>query len=62
MNKAPYMGQIYIGDTLVDIHGYGRNEIEDAFIANTDTSVWEMIHALDYDKFKKQADQSLYGV
>ena len=56
------MGQIYIGDTLVDIHGYGRNEIEDAFIAGTDTSVWEMIHALDYDKFKKQADQSLYGV
>jgi hypothetical protein len=62
MEKAPFMGQIYIGDTLVDIHGYGRNEIEDAYIDGTDISVWEMIHALNYEQFKKHADKSLYGV
>ena len=62
MKKAPYMGQIYLGDTLLDIHGNGRNEIEDAYISNTDISIWELIHALNYDEFKKIADHSLYGV
>ena len=62
IKKAPYMGQIYLGDTLLDIHGGGRNEIEEIYIANTDIEISEMIHALDYDQFKKSADQSLYGV
>jgi len=33
-------------------------DIEDVCIADTDISVWEMIHALDFDKFDKQAQES----
>ena len=62
MKKATYMGQIYIGDTLVDIHGSGRNEIEEIYIADTDIEISELIHALNYEQFKKHADKSLYGV
>ena len=60
---------MYCGDTYLDIYGYvdkdepsvghvGGIDIEDVRIANTDVSVWEMIHALDFDKFDKQAHES----
>jgi len=63
MKKAPYMGNCYIGDTLVDVHGYGRGEIEEVYIADTDIDVKEMIHSLNgWDKFEQKADLSLYGV
>jgi hypothetical protein len=62
MKHAPFMGQIYIGDTLLDVYGYGRHEIEDIMVAETNESVWEMIHALNPDYIKKNVDQSLFGV
>jgi len=60
---------MYCGDTLLDVYGYvdkdepsvghvGGIDIEDVCIADTDISVWEMIHALDFDKFDKQAQES----
>jgi len=63
MKKAPYMGWNYIGDTQLDFHGYGRGEIEEVYISDTDIDVKEMIHSLcGWDKFEQKADQSLYGV
>jgi hypothetical protein len=64
-----FLMQMYCGDTLLDIYGYedkddystghiGGIDLEDVRIANTDISVWEMIHALDYHKFCDQAHQS----
>jgi hypothetical protein len=60
IKKAPYMGHLYVGDTMVDIHGYGRGEICEVYISDTDISVWEMIHALNWDKFEKDADEAAY--
>jgi len=70
MPKASnFLMSMYCGDTLLDVYGYvdrdepsvghvGGIDIEDVCIADTDISVWEMIHALDFDKFDKQAQES----
>jgi len=70
MAKASnFLMTMYCGDTLLDVYGYvdkdepsvghvGGIDIEDVCIADTDISVWEMIHALDFDKFDKQAQES----
>lgn len=58
------MTSLYVGDTLLDVDFYmidGENdigytgdiEIEDVRIANTDISVLEMIHSLNWDKFEQ---------
>ena len=60
VKKAPYMGWLYVGDTMVDIHGYGRGEIEEVYISDTDIDVTEMIHSLNWDKFEKDADYAAY--
>jgi hypothetical protein len=60
---------MYCGDTYLDIYGYvdedepdvghvGGIEIEDVCTCDTKTSVWEMIHALNFDKFNEQAQQA----
>ena len=57
-----YVLSLYVGDTYLDVHGsvdkdddtighIGGVDIEDVFIADTDTSVLEMIHSLGWDKF-----------
>jgi hypothetical protein len=57
-----YVLSLYVGDTYLDVHGsvdkdepdighVGGVDIEDVFIADTDTSVLEMIHSLGWDKF-----------
>jgi len=70
MAKASnYLMTMYCGDTLLDVYGevdndepslghVGGIDIEDVCIADTEISVWEMIHALDFDKFDKQAQES----
>ena len=70
MAKASnFLMTMYCSDTLLDVYGYvdkdepsvghvGGIDIEDVCIADTDISVWEMIHALDFDKFDKQAQES----
>ena len=70
MAKASnFLMSMYCGDTLLDVYGYvdkdepsvghvGGLDIEDVCIADTEISVWEMIHALDFDKFDKQAQES----
>lgn len=58
------MTSLYVGDTLLDVDFYmidgeddigytGDIEIEDVRIANTDISVLEMIHSLNWDKFEQ---------
>jgi hypothetical protein len=59
--KDPYMGWMYVGDTSIDIHGYGSGEICNAYITDTDISVWEMIHSLGgSEKFLKDAEVACY--
>ena len=70
MAKASnFLMSMYCGDTLLDVYGYvdkdepsvghvGGIDIEDVCIADTEISVWEMIHALNFDKFDKQAQES----
>ena len=64
-----YLFSMYCGDTYLYIYGYvdkdepsvghvGGIDIEDVCICDTTTSVWEMIHSLNFDKFNEQAQQS----
>lgn len=61
---------MYCGDTLVDVYGEiskpeadlgynGDIDIYDVRIADTDISVFEMIHALNWDKFNDAAWETL---
>lgn len=62
MKNNNYVMSLYIGDTYLDVFGtveeddssvgyIGGIDIEDVRIANTETSVLEMIHSLGWDKF-----------
>ena len=64
------MTSVYVGNTLLDVDFYiiepeddigytGNVEIEDVRIADTDISVLEMIHALDWHKFQKQVEENV---
>ena len=67
MAKASnYLMSMYCGDTLLDVYGYvdkdepsvghvGGIDIEDVCIADTDISVWEILHSLNFDKFNEAA-------
>ena len=57
-----YVVSLYCGDTYLDVYGsidedepnvghIGGVDIEDVCIADTETSVLEMIHSLGWDKF-----------
>lgn len=61
-----YLMTMYCGDTLLDVYGevdndepslghVGGIDIEDVCIADTDISVWEMLHSLNFDKFNEDA-------
>ena len=67
--KRNYLFSMWLGDTYLDIHGsadpdepslghQGGIDIEDVFICDTKTSVWEMIQALDVNEFIKQAEEA----
>lgn len=62
---------MYSGDTYLDIYGYidkdepsvghvGGVEIEDVRIAESEISVLEMVHALNWEKFNDQV-QTAYS-
>ena len=62
MKNKNYVVSLYCGDTYLDVYGsvdkdddtvghVGGVDIEDVFIANTNTSVLEMIHSLNWAKF-----------
>jgi hypothetical protein len=59
MKKAPYLLSMYLGDTYLDIHG-DADQIEGVYIAGTDHEISELIHALNWDKFKEQFKEVLY--
>ena len=67
--RKNYLFRMLLGDTYLDIHGsadpdepnlghVGGIDIEDVFICDTKTSVLEMIHALNFDEFVKQAEEA----
>jgi hypothetical protein len=67
--RKNYLFSMWLGDTYLDIHGsadpdepslghIGGIDIEDVFICDTKTSVLEMIHALNFDEFVKQAEEA----
>ena len=62
MKNKNYVVSLYCGDTYLDVYGsvdkdddtighVGGVDIEDVCIADTDTSVLEMIHSLNWAKF-----------
>ena len=62
MKNRNYVMSLYCGDTYLDVYGsidkdepdvghVGGVDIEDVFIADTETSVLEMIHSLGWAKF-----------
>lgn len=64
-----YLFSMYCGDTYLDIYGskepdepslghVGGLDIEDVCTCDTKTSVLEMIHALNFDKFLEKAEQA----
>ena len=64
-----YVLSVYCGDTLLDVYGYTDNDepdvghiggvdIEDVCIADTETSVLEMIHSLNWDKFEDSVQEA----
>ena len=67
--RKNYLFSMWLGDTYLDIHGSaepdepslghsGCLDIEDVFVCDTKTSVLEMIHALNFDEFVKQAEEA----
>jgi hypothetical protein len=66
--RKNYVLSLYCGDTYLDVYGYGDEDeddvghvgsvdIEDVCIANTETSVLEMIHSLNWDKFEDSVQE-----
>lgn len=64
-----YVVSLYCGDTLLDVYGYedadepnvghvGGVDIEDVCIADTEISVLEMIHGLNWDKFNEAVQEA----
>ena len=61
---------LYVGDTLLDVDFYmdepepdigytGNVNIEDVRIADTDISVLDMIHALNWEIFQKKVEENV---
>jgi len=64
-----YVVSLYCGNTYLDVYGYvdadepsvghvGGVDIEDVCIADTDTSVLEMIHGLNWAKFEESVQEA----
>jgi hypothetical protein len=60
MKKATYMLTMYLGDTLVDVHGC-IDQIEEIYIHDTDIEIFELINALDWDVFKAMVREAIYA-
>ena len=64
-----YVLSVYCGDTYLDVYGYGDEDeddvgyivsvdIEDVCIADTEISVLEMIHSLNWAKFEDTVQEA----
>jgi hypothetical protein len=62
IKKKNYLTCMYSGNTLLDIYGdsYDVEDVYDICIANTEISVWEMIHELNWGSIKAELDEALY--
>jgi len=60
MKKAPFMLSMYIGDTLLDVHGVPE-QVDEIYIHDTDIDVTEMMHSLNWDKFEEKFKDALYA-
>ena len=61
--KEHQLFSVYCGDTLIDVWGeaMSMDDITDYKIADTDISVWEMIHYLDPEgKFEESVRLEMY--
>ena len=67
-----YVVSLYCGDTYLDVYGsvekdepdigiVGGVDIQDVCIADTNTSVLEMIHSLDWAKFNDKVQAAYTG-
>jgi hypothetical protein len=72
MKNKNYVISLYCGDTYLDVYGsvekdddtvglVGGVDIEDVCIADTDTSVLEMIHGLNWAKFNDKVQAAYTG-
>ena len=72
MKNNNYVVSLYCGDTYLDVYGsidkdepsvghVGGVDIEDVCIADTDTSVLEMIYGLGWDKFNDSVQAAYAG-
>lgn len=61
MNRTPFIGQLYIGETLLDVYGHSRNDIEEVCIADTNDSVLKMIEVLNPNYLKNHIDECFGG-
>jgi hypothetical protein len=61
IKKSPYMGWMYIGDTMVDIHGDGLGEIYEIYITDTDIDITVMLQSIgDWNKIIDDAEEACY--
>jgi hypothetical protein len=72
MTAKYLLGSMYCGDTLLDVYGElsdpepnlgynGDIDIYDVRLSNTDVSVFEMIHSLNWEKFNDSAWEEFGG-
>ena len=57
--KAPYILTMCLGDTYIDVHG-DYDQIEEIYIADTDHEIYELVHSLNWDKFKDSFKENYY--
>jgi hypothetical protein len=60
MKKAQFMVTMTLGDTDLDIHGC-LDQIEEIYIHDTDIEIFELVHALNWDEFKKRFNEAMYA-
>jgi hypothetical protein len=69
MKNKNYVVSLYCGDTYLDVYGsvdeddptvghIGAVDIEDVCIADTETSVFEMIYSFGWSKFYEQVQEA----
>jgi hypothetical protein len=60
MKKAPFLLTMCLGDTYLDVHG-NTEQIEEVYIHDTDIEIFELLHALNWDKFKEIFNEAVYA-
>ena len=60
MKKATFIVTMTLGDTDLDIHG-SPNQVEEIYIHGTDVEIFELVHALNWNEFKKHFNEAIYA-